>query len=212
MTSSTAARTATVPPCHVAPGQADFAASPPTLFHTESCTRLPASLLPAELSDPHARRILAGTGLPSLSAAELTLHVDPRAPLPRVGDLPLFVLGDWNGGPIAVHASTGRIYRLPSHDSWSGAGLPDDTPPDPDRYGWTAQEWNVDRAAPHLMAENLDVFVRLVTAWAALGGHLPMAYTRGELLALRDELESHLLAISPHAAYSWWTEGLYEVL
>ncbi|MET8475346.1 hypothetical protein ABZY90_28375 [Streptomyces sp. NPDC006422] len=62
------------------------------------------------------------------------------------------------------------------------------------------------------MAENLDVFVRLVTTWAAIGGHFPMAYTRSEVFGLRSTLEGSLRDFTPHAAYSWWTECLQEVL
>ncbi|WP_420035861.1 hypothetical protein ACN2WE_29680 [Streptomyces sp. cg28] len=199
--------------CHVAPGQAGFAASPEAVFGAASLVRLPASLLPADLSDPATRHTLTAPGLPSLSAAEITLAIDPDSPLPRIGNLPLYGLGDWNGGPIAVHGSTGRVYRLPRDGDWTEADLPDATPPDPDRYGdWTAGEWNVDHDAPHLMAESLDAFVRLVTTWTVLRGHFPMAYTQSELLALRGELEDHLRGVSLHAAYSWWTEGLQEVL
>ncbi|MFJ8932435.1 SUKH-4 family immunity protein [Streptomyces sp. NPDC102364] len=211
--SQNAAALIDVRPCHIAPRQADFASSPESVFGTQSMTRLSASQLPADLTDPRARHTLTVTGLPALAAAEIHLGLDPGAVLPRVRDLPLYTLGDWNGGPIAVHATTGRVYRLPHHDNWSGTDLPDDTPPgddwDPD---WHSGKWNVDYEAPHLMAENLDVFVRLVTTWAVLRGHFPMAYTQGELFGLRDELEDSLRAISPHAAHSWWTEGLQEII
>lgn len=133
--------------------------------------------------------------------------------MPRVRDLPLYALGDWNGGPIAVHATTGRVYRLPRHADWTESDLPDDTPPGDDWYpDWNSGKWNVDHDAPHLMAENLDVFVRLVTTWAVLRAHVSMAYQQGELFGLRDALEDHLRDVSPHAAHSWWTEGLQEVI
>ncbi|MFJ9088389.1 SUKH-4 family immunity protein [Streptomyces sp. NPDC102384] len=211
--SQNAAALIDVRPCHIAPRQADFASSPEPVFGTQSMTRLSEPQLPADLTDPRARHTLTVTGLPALAAAEIHLGAAPGAALPRVRDLPLYTLGDWNGGPIAVHATTGRVYRLPHHDNWSGTDLPDDTPPgddwDPD---WHSGKWNVDYEAPHLMAENLDVFVRLVTTWAVLRGHFPMAYTQGELFGLRDELEDSLRAISPHAAHSWWTEGLQEII
>ncbi|MYT73341.1 MULTISPECIES: hypothetical protein [unclassified Streptomyces] len=62
------------------------------------------------------------------------------------------------------------------------------------------------------MAENLTTFIRLVTAWAAVRLHLPMAYTRTELIALRDEIDNVVGGISPHAGSSWWTENLQEVI
>ncbi|MFF3496738.1 SUKH-4 family immunity protein [Streptomyces sp. NPDC002795] len=213
MASPDAAALIDVHPCHVAPGQTDFASSPELAFGTQSMTRLSEPRLPADLSDSHARHTLTVTGLPVLAAAEIDLGVDLETPLPRVRDLPLYVLGDWNGGPIAVHATTGRVYRLPRNGNWTETDLPDAAPPgddwDPD---WDSGKWNVDYEAPHLMAENLDVFVRLVTTWAVIRGHFPMSYTHSELFGLRSELEDRLRDISPHAAYGWWTEGLQEVI
>ncbi|MCX5530865.1 hypothetical protein OG785_09875 [Streptomyces sp. NBC_00006] len=58
------------------------------------------------------------------------------------------------------------------------------------------------------MAENLTTSVRLVTAWVALRLHFPMAYTKTELTALRDEIDDPLGEISDHAVCSWWTENL----
>lgn len=204
-----------VRPCHLAPAQADFASSPGKVFGPQSMTRLPEAHLPEGLTDPTARHTLTTTGLPALAAAEIHLGIasEGDAALPRLRDLPLYVLGDWNGGPIAVHGTTGRVYRLPRHADWTESDLPDDTPPGDDWYpDWHSGKWNVDHDVPHLMAENLDVFVRLVTTWAVLRAHFPMAYTQPELFGLRDALEDLLRSISPHAAHSWWTEGLQEVI
>ncbi|MFJ8957517.1 MULTISPECIES: hypothetical protein [unclassified Streptomyces] len=52
------------------------------------------------------------------------------------------------------------------------------------------------------MAENLTTFVRLVTAWAALRLHFPMAYTKTELTALRYKIDDLLGEISDHAVCS----------
>ncbi|MFD7297919.1 hypothetical protein ACFV9W_31935 [Streptomyces sp. NPDC059897] len=73
------------------------------------------------------------------------------------------------GVAVALHGVTGRGYRLPEHDDWDPAELADTAPSgddwDPD---WHSGRWNVDRDRPHVMAESLSTFVRLVTAWVVL--------------------------------------------
>ncbi|MHC5260648.1 SUKH-4 family immunity protein [Streptomyces sp. UC4497] len=187
---------------------------PGDVFGPEWVVRLPEALLPGDLRDEDARATLTSVGLPTLRAAEIDLALRPDAPLPVVGGRPqLYALGAFGGGVIALHGVTGRVYRLPEHDDWDTAEFADTAPPgddwDPD---WHSGRWNVDRDRPHVMAENLSTFVRLVTAWTVLRMHLPMAYTKGELLALRDEIDVTLGSISRHAATSWWTENLQEVV
>ncbi|WP_420035868.1 SUKH-4 family immunity protein [Streptomyces sp. cg28] len=205
-------------PCRLAEGQEQrlLTSLPPgEVFGEERITRLPVSLLPEGLRDEDARTALSSGGVPRIRAAEIDLAVAPGEPLREVEGRPaLLALGTWSGGVIALHGLTGRVYRLPEHDDWDIADLPDDTVPDDDGAwpDWDAGEWNVDHEHPHLMAENLTTFVRLVTAWAAVRLHLPMAYTRTELIALRDEIDNVVGSISPHAGSSWWTENLQEVI
>lgn len=196
---------------------------PEAIFGAERVVRLPASFLPEGLRDEDARTALTNLGVPRVRAAEIDLDVPPGAPLREVpGTSALYALGTWSGGVIAVHGLTGKVYRLPERDDWDMADLPDGSArledseaPDDDLLSdedhfpdWDTGNWNVDHERPHLMAENLTIFVRLVTAWAALRLHFPMAYTKTELTALRDEIDDLLGETSDHAVCSWWTENL----
>ncbi|MFZ3560248.1 SUKH-4 family immunity protein [Streptomyces sp. BH055] len=200
---------------------------PEEIFGAERVVRLPASLLPEGLRDEDARTALTNLGVPRVRAAEIDLDVSPGEPPREVAGRPaLYALGTWSLGVIAVHGDTGRVYRLPEHDDWDMTDLPDgsarpeesedpedDFLSDEDQFpDWDKGSWNVDYERPHLMAENLTTFVRLLTAWTVLRLHFPMAYTATELTALRDKIDDLLGDISDHAVCSWWTENLQEVI
>ncbi|MER7379996.1 SUKH-4 family immunity protein [Streptomyces lanatus] len=187
----------------------------PDLFEPDVVRRLPTGLLPEEVTDTEARRILTDVGLPAFEGAAIRLKALDEVGLPRLdsGDLSAdaapgtyYKIGAWGAGDLVLHGGTGQVVLFGA-DDWRGGeedfdAYFEDEPDESDGGG--EQETSV-----VVIAGSLAAFIDLLQHYLVARCMLAAAGSRIERVAIRDDLEDTLADLDDaNADSTFWTAAL----
>jgi hypothetical protein len=184
----------------------------PDLFEPGVVRRLPTGLLPEEVTNAEARRVLTEVGLPAFEGAAIRLEALDEVGLPRLapGDLSAdaapgayYKIGTWGAGDLVLHGGTGQVLLLGVAD-WSSAeddfdAYFDDEPDDAEEQETSAV----------LIAGSLAAFIDLLQHYLLARCMLAAAGSRTERVAIREDLENTLSDLDDaDTSTTFWTAAL----